>query len=139
MMPDRGAARGTDVEPSRTRVLVVDDEPMMGTTLRVMLAEKHEVVVTHSARQAMELLECDGRFDAILCDLMLPGVSGMDLYGWLKENMPHLAEATVFMTGGAYTPEAHEFLEQQGSRRIEKPFGMDELVRAVDAVIHRRS
>ena len=138
-MPDRAGARGADVEPCRTRVLVIDDEPMMGTTLRVMLAEKHEVVVTQTARQAMELLERDQRFDAILCDLMLPGVSGMDLYGWLQENMPRLAEATVFMTGGAYTQEAHDFLQRLGQRRIEKPFGMDELVRAVDAVIHRRS
>ena len=111
----------------RLRVLVVDDEPLIGTTLRILLDE-HEVSIATSGRRAQELLAEDRGFDVILCDLMLDDVSGMELARWLDEEDPDLAARMVFMTGGAFTEPAREFLARiPRSRQLEKPFSSDQI------------
>jgi DNA-binding NtrC family response regulator len=110
------------------RVLVVDDEPLMGATLEVTLGDEYEVEVVSSVPAAEELIENDARFDLILCDLMMPGRSGMDLHRWVAQRKPELAARMIFMSGGAYTTEAHDFLERFGTHRIDKPFDVDVLL-----------
>ncbi len=109
-------------------MLVVDDEPLMGATLEVTLGDEYAVDVVSSVGAAEQLIESDGRFDLILCDLMMPGRSGMDLYRWVSQKKPELADRMIFMSGGAYTAEAHEFLERVGRHRIDKPFDVDALL-----------
>jgi len=106
----------------RGRILVVDDEPRMGKALQRLLAPAHEVTTAQSAREALDLVSGGARFDVILCDLMMPGMSGMALHAELGRAAPELAARMVFMTGGAYTAEAQRFLEQVPNRRLEKPF-----------------
>lgn len=120
------------VEKPMPRILVVDDEPLIGTTLRVLLSDQHEVVVENSASSAMARLEEDDKFDAIVCDLMMPRVSGMDLHKWLKANRPELAKRIIFMTGGAFTEDADRFLEHTDVTAIEKPFDAQELIALVE-------
>lgn len=120
------------VEKPMPRILVVDDEPLIGTTLRVLLSDQHEVVVENSASSAMARLEEDDKFDAIVCDLMMPRVSGMDLHKWLKANRPELAKRIIFMTGGAFTEDADRFLEHTDITAIEKPFDAQELIALVE-------
>ena len=62
------------------------------------------------------------RFDAILCDLMMPVMSGMELFEHVSTSMPELVERIVFVSGGAFTPEAKAFLERVPNARIDKPF-----------------
>lgn len=122
----------TGEERGSLRVLVVDDEPMMGTTLRVALGEEYEVVLVDSGARAQQMLAGEGGFAAVLCDLMMPDISGMALYEWIREQVPDVADRIVFMSGGAYTRRAHEFLESLGpGRHIEKPFDVDELLELV--------
>lgn len=115
----------------RPTILIVDDEPMIGTTLRVLLADRHEVVLAESGADARAALE-GTTFDLILCDLMMPGVSGMDLHAWLLERSPEAAGRMVFMTGGVFTDEARSFLEHVPNRRIEKPFDTRDLLRLIE-------
>ncbi len=119
--------RVAQASPTRSRVLIVDDEPLIGTTLRVLLGDEHEIVLANSGGEACTLLESDVAFDAILCDLMMPGVSGMELHEWLCERDPALAARMVFMTGGVFTDEARSFLARVDNPRMEKPFDHDEL------------
>lgn len=114
--------------PKRRRVLVVDDEPMIGATLRVVLADEYDVMVVDSGREARRVLEADPAFDAILCDLMMSDVSGMELYEWVRATSAALADRMIFMTGGAYTERARRFLESTANARIDKPFDTDELL-----------
>ena len=109
----------------RTRILVVDDEPKLGQTLALALGERFEVEVVDNGRDAQLALEGDGAFDLVLCDLMMPEVSGMDLYERVSETRPALASRFVFMTGGAFTERAREFLKAHRLRRIEKPFTLE--------------
>ncbi len=113
------------------RVLIVDDEPLIGTTLKVLLGEEHEIELASSGRDARALLEDDGAFDVILCDLMMPGVSGMALHAWLEEHRPALAPRVVFMSGGVFTEEARTFLAGVDNARVEKPFDHDVLLQII--------
>jgi len=126
------AARRTGTAAPLASVLIVDDEPMIGTTLRVLLSGIHEVAVAGSGAAAREMLEEDPGFDLILCDLMMPNVSGMELHAWLNEHNPDAARRMVFMTGGVFTEDARQFLEDVPNRRIDKPFDPDDLLRLID-------
>jgi CheY-like chemotaxis protein len=121
----------TDVTSRGPRLLVVDDEALICEVIQMMLEEKHDVVLATSGAEARALLERDRRFDTIFCDLMMPVVSGMDLHGWLVEHDAGLAGRMVFMTGGAYTPQARQFLEQRAMRHIGKPLDWQALEGAI--------
>jgi CheY-like chemotaxis protein len=117
------------VPPSsrRGRVLVVDDEPLAVSAAKRCLAGEHDVISTDSAREAIERIRAGERFDAIICDLMMPQVSGMDLYAELGAAAPELQQRIIFLTGGAFTPRARQFLDEVKSPRLEKPFDPDVL------------
>ncbi len=117
------------------RVLVVDDELAVRRILERVLGRDHEVVTAPSGEAARAILETDQAFHAILCDMMMPGGSGMDLHRWLSEAHPALAGCVIFMTGGAFTPRAREYLARLDSPRLDKPFDMAELRRLVSRVV----
>jgi PAS domain S-box-containing protein len=108
----------------RARVLVVDDEPGVANTLRAMLETHHEVKSVENGRDALKILLADEDFDIVFCDLVMPELSGIDLYYALELNRPQKAARVIFMTGGVFTPEAEQFLAQVKNRRIEKPFSL---------------
>jgi PAS domain S-box-containing protein len=106
----------------RARLLVVDDEPLVGVALRRALGTEHEVVVAASAPDALALVKGGDRFDLILSDLLMPDMTGMDLHAALEHDAPGLARHMLFLTGGAFTPAAHAFLEAHRDGCLEKPF-----------------
>ncbi|WP_254330544.1 PAS domain-containing protein [Corallococcus exiguus] len=108
--------------PSRKRVLVVDDEPQLTSVLRRILGRQHDVVVAHSGREALALLEQDDAFDRVFCDLMMADLTGMDVHAELSRRRPELLSRFVFMTGGSFTERARAFLQAVPLPRIEKPF-----------------
>ncbi len=117
----RGPARR---KPS---VLVVDDEELIGRLLTVGLGPIADVVALTSGRSAQEHLRSGTHVDLILCDLMMPDVTGADLFEWLTEHRPELTGRIVFMTGGAFTERDRRFLEAQSDRHLSKPFRLDEV------------
>lgn len=118
----------------RRRVLAVDDETLLLKAYRRMLIDHHDVVIRGSAREALDLLSNDRDFDVILCDLQMPGMSGAEFYGVVKELYPELPQRFLFITGGAFAPEARRFLEESPPACIEKPFALDELLSRIDAL-----
>jgi DNA-binding NtrC family response regulator len=119
----------------RARVLVVDDEPRMGRALERLLAPDHEVAVAGGAREVLDLVARGETWDAVLCDLMMPGMSGMDLHAELALRAPELAGRVIFMTGGAYTQQAQDFLARVPNRRLEKPFRPEALEKLLREVV----
>ena len=124
-----------DETQRRGRVLVIDDEPMVVATLRRILARQHEVVTTTSAKDALARLRSGQRYDAVLCDLMMPDMTGMALHDELERTLPEVAQRMIFITGGAFTPRGVEFLERVPNPRIEKPFDVSDLLTLVRGLV----
>jgi CheY-like chemotaxis protein len=76
-------------------------------------------------------LEHDQAFDVILCDLMMPEISGVDVHQWLAATHPTVAERVVFLSGGAFTPKAASYIASVSNRRLDKPFASAELKQLV--------
>jgi PAS domain S-box-containing protein len=119
----------------RARILVIDDELPIGNTMRDLLSAEHDVVAITSGRDALSLLERGDHFDVILCDLMMPGMSGIDFFDRLRRKWPGLEKRVVFMTGGAFTTRAAEFLAVTENRRLEKPFSLKVVERIVREMV----
>lgn len=119
--------RNVTVEEERAlRVLVVDDDDALVRALRRAL-RAHRLVCVSSGREALACLEADDGFDVVLCDLLMPGMTGMELYERLEALGLPVRERMVFLTGGAATPRARAFLARVPNRAVHKPVLPDEL------------
>ena len=112
---------------ARSRILMIDDEAAVGRSIRLLLSPDHEVVNVTRALDGLAQLEAGQTFDMILCDVMMPEMSGIELFAQLQARFPSYTQRTVFMTGGAFTSQAREALESLGTPRLEKPFSETQL------------
>jgi PAS domain S-box-containing protein len=117
----------TPVAGARAKVLVIDDEPLVLRVVTRILERDHEVTAVESATAALEVLARRDDFDVLLCDVMMPVMTGIELYRRLEVEHPRLARRIVFLSGGAVTAEAEEFLRETASHRLDKPVGIDKL------------
>jgi CheY-like chemotaxis protein/signal transduction histidine kinase len=124
--------------PTRGRILVVDDEPMVGTVLERSLGAEYEIVPVDSGRAALALLARGERFDLIFSDLLMPEMSGMDLSREVEAFSPELAARMVFLTGGAFTSATRDFLARPGVEFVEKPFDLATIRGAISRRLGRR-
>ena len=113
----------------RGRVLIVDDEPEIGESLGAILSDSYDVIAVDSGREALTRLTGPEAFDVILCDLMMPVMTGMDLYEQAMHSAPHMAQRFIFMTGGAFTSRARQFLESVDNLTLEKPVDIGSMLR----------
>jgi CheY-like chemotaxis protein len=111
----------------RGRILVVDDEKVVATAVRRVLGDDHDVKVLTSAQEALRRISGGERFDVILCDLMMPVMTGVELHSELARTAPDQAACMVFLTGGAFTPRARAFLDEVPNPRLDKPFELSTL------------
>jgi signal transduction histidine kinase len=120
--------------PAHARILVIDDEPLFGRTLSRALQE-HDMTVVECAEDAFAKLAADANFDAILCDLQMPDIGGPGVLDRITRDWPHLATRVIFMTGGAFTRESREFVENATQTILTKPFPLEELRAAIGALM----
>jgi PAS domain S-box-containing protein len=111
----------------RGRVLVIDDEPLVRSFLGRALSGDHDVTVESHAEEALAQIRDGARFDVILCDVMMPQMTGIDLYNAILRIAPDQAARIIFVTGGAFTGRAQDFLHQTPNPHIEKPFEIKKL------------
>jgi signal transduction histidine kinase len=127
------APAASPISRPRGRVLVVDDEPVVCVALERLLSSEGEVVAVTSAREALARIQSGESFDVILCDLMMPDMDGQSVYEELAMTAPMQAERIIFVTGGAFTMRAHDFLARVPNTRLSKPFNVDSLLELVRA------
>ncbi len=106
----------------RGRLLVVDDDTLIVRGMVRVLSKEHEVVAVTAAREALALCVANEKFDLILCDLMMPEMTGMELHAELLQAAPDQADRMIFVTGGAFTAAARQFLSESLKEHLEKPF-----------------
>jgi signal transduction histidine kinase len=105
----------------RLLIAVVDDEPALVQALRRMLENDHEVVTFTEAVEAKEWLLYGPRPDLVLCDIMMPVLSGIDLYHEVTGAHPWLTNRFVLLTGAAHGPDVDALLKRPEVRLVEKP------------------
>ncbi len=126
--------RSTRVPRKRPRVLVIDDEPMLCEMLQEALSSEYEVTTCSTPQTGLVALERGG-YDVIVCDLMMPELTGMDIYEHLAEKKPELTRSVLFITGGVFTERARTFLATTRRPQIRKPFKHEELVEAIEDLL----
>jgi CheY-like chemotaxis protein len=120
------------------RILVVDDEPGIRAVVLRVLGATHEFVTAASGTEARAILEHDQAFDVILCDIMMPDMTGTELHAWLAGQFPVLAERVVFASGGAFDPKTRDYLSRIDNLVLEKPYAPAELRRVVSLAMVRQ-
>lgn len=127
-------ARPAQTTPGRTcSVLIVEDEPALGRVLERLLAP-HKVTAVTRASDALARIRAGESFQLILCDVMMPEMTGMDFHAELSKTHRSVADKIVFMSGGAFTASARSFLENIPNRRLDKPLDTNRLRRLADEV-----
>jgi two-component system, chemotaxis family, chemotaxis protein CheY len=113
-------------------VLVVDDEPMVCDMIAAILSADYNVATFTDPRAALASI-LQGSFDVILCDLMMPGVTGMEIYAQLARQRPALTERIIFLSAGVFSEELRGFLAASCRPQLHKPFQREELLDVIDA------
>ena len=113
-------------EDPRAKVVVIDDEELVGKSIQRAL-RNHDVQVFTNPIKALEVLRSSEVFDVIFCDIMMPEMSGTELYTQVQMRRPDVAERFVFITGGAFTTSARDFLARTPVLCLDKPFDVAQL------------
>jgi len=120
----------------RRRVLVIDDDRQIAEMVSRWLNRAGIAAQLHTdAREALRRISDGEDFDLILCDLKMPGMSGMAFYEALKGVDPEAAERVRFLTGGAGTSREARFVTEMSGRCREKVIKEEELVSWVRTAI----
>jgi PAS domain S-box-containing protein len=126
-------------EPAHIRkstVLVIDDEHGIRQLAKNALTGNGYVVDTASdARTALDTLIAGARYDAIFTDIRMPGMSGMELYEHLVDQVPAMASRMIFITGDSMGVDVTAFLNQHSLPCLTKPFGIEALRKATETAM----
>lgn len=131
------AANMSGIEP--IKILVIDDDEMALTIARKVLeAEKFSVDCLQSAQEALARL-AKNRYNAILCDIWMPGMSGQEFYQQLKKDFPEYRSRIIFITGDMASEATWDFIEERRLPYLLKPFHLPELRKKLREVIGDRA
>ena len=124
-----------DTARGKKRILIVEDEAVIGNICRAVLgAEGFDVHVTADCRAAQEMIN-RYHYDLFLIDILIPEMSGKQLYQWLLKKHPRLSNKVVFCTGVAVEGNIKKFLEKSGCPVLLKPFSPDELISIIQEAL----
>ncbi len=115
------------VPPRRGRLLIVDDDEMSAAAISRALSSDHQVSIAGSVDSALAFVARGDCFDVIICDLMMPVKTGVEFFDELSVHSPETAKHVIFLTGGAFTVKARQFLDRVPNPRLEKPFRIQAL------------
>jgi two-component system NtrC family sensor kinase len=130
--PPSGRQKTGEV-PTPLRLLFVDDEPNIRRGYQRAFAKHHEVMLASDGLEALAVLGAGDDYDVVICDLTMPNMTGMELFERIQVLHPQLVDRVIFVTGGAPTAEAQQFLATTTCPVLAKPFERQELVALIDA------
>ena len=144
MAPADALAPGAAHAPRETGrrrgvIMVIDDDALVRGFVRRALSDAHDVTVEACGEDALAHLQRGERFDLILCDVMMPQMTGLEFYDLLSAAAPDQAKRIVFITGGAFSGGMQRVLEATGNPRLEKPFHAEQLRELVDTIVEQHA
>jgi signal transduction histidine kinase/CheY-like chemotaxis protein len=122
----------------RPRVLVVDDEPALLAAYRRTLGRDYDLTVARSGEEALALIHRAPAWDAILCDLVMPGLDGEGFLARVRAAHPELVERIAFCSGGAFTERTMRFADGLGAELLHKPLEREQVDRVLQRLAAKR-
>jgi signal transduction histidine kinase len=122
------------IASNRCRVLVVEDEASIAEVLRRFLRSEHDVVLASGGKEALSILTGDPGFDVVLCDVMMPDMTGADLHRVILDRDAELARRFVFISGGVFGEKARTYVDATNQPRVAKPFVRADVLHAIAQV-----
>ena len=115
------------------RILVVDDEPMVVSTLKMLLtADGHQVESANDGSTALEMFDV-GKYDLIITDLLQPGITGTELARIIKERSP--TQPIILLTGSAQASVLDRSRLEKFHLLVEKPFSVQDFHAAIEKAL----
>jgi CheY-like chemotaxis protein len=141
--PDQPAALPTAADPAdpdppaprRARIMLVDDEPLVANSIMRLLRRDYDVTIARCGQEAIDHIARGLRFDAIVSDVMMPNMTGIELLEELRRVAPDQADRLIFLSGGAFTVQTRERLDAIGAPQLEKPVTAGELRSCVARIV----
>jgi CheY-like chemotaxis protein len=117
------------------QVLIIDDEASVAYSMQRALASEHSVELFDCAPPALEALRGGKRYGAILCDLSMPAVSGVQFHEAVLGIDADQASRIIFVSGGIFMPGVQEAVNRIGNPLLNKPFTLQEIRQTVKAMV----
>ena len=114
---------------------MVDDELLVAQTMERLLRRDHDITIALCGQDALDQVVQGARFDAIVSDVMMPNMTGTELLDHLQRVAPDQARRLIFLSGGAFTVQTRERLDQIGVPQLEKPVTAKQLRAALHQVV----
>jgi DNA-binding NtrC family response regulator len=118
-------------------ILIIDDEPSVAFSMQRSLSAEHSVELFDGAISALEALRAGKRYGAILCDLSMPALSGVQFHEAVQQIDTDQADRIIFVSGGIFMPGVQEEVNRIGNLLLNKPFTLQEIRQAVKDVLDR--
>lgn len=122
------AASGAEQQPTRTgraHILIIDDDAQVTQAFAGQLQRAgYRASSCASGAVGLRRVLTEAAIDLVFCDLMMHGMTGMDVHAELQERAPALLRKVVFMTAGACSPPARQFMLDHPAQVVEKPFDL---------------
>ena len=132
-VPAASAPSRTTVASARRKILIIDDERLVRDALVRLLSSDHDVIAAGNGEAGLAAIAAS-TFDVIICDVMMPGMNGREVHRRIAIEHPGLEQRLVFISGGTFTPELDEFLTTTTNRCLTKPFKLDDVFVAIEAI-----
>jgi CheY-like chemotaxis protein len=121
--------------PHRPKILLIDDEPLHNRSMRRMLVARNEVQTTTDPREALGWIAAGQRFDVILCDMTMAGMTGVDVVEELRKLAPDQAKRLAFLAAGDFSRWIQERLPEADVKWLEKPFSPLQLSELIERMM----
>jgi two-component system NtrC family sensor kinase len=121
--------------PKRGKVLVIDDEPSLLKIMGQALSREHDVTILQSTGEALNRIRKGEIFDAILCDMWMPWMSGLELMRNLENTDATQAKKVIFISGDTFTRLETAVMSSSASGCLSKPFTLKGMLAKVRDVV----
>ncbi|HTL97466.1 MAG TPA: response regulator [Holophagaceae bacterium] len=128
-------APSPEAGPGGKRVLIVEDEPaLLDLFSEAVEAMGHAPTSAAQGEEAIQLLK-GGTYDLVVSDIRMPGLSGIDLFGWIQTHRPDMVRRVLFTTGDAYDAPTLEFIEKHHLPCLPKPFDLKQFQQRLEELL----
>jgi len=119
------------------KILLLDDNYGVLNAMARSLGKSHTITTSTQARSSLTRIFEGERFDAVLCDLTMPDMSGIAFYMMLRERCPAQAERVILLSGNLDAPAVQVFLSKIPNFRFAKPWNIAEIKSAIEELVAR--